>query len=299
MNRSFEILKDLYKPYRYRMQGKATILETTTGNVVVKEKCEKDYKDLYAYLSSRNFLSFPALLDESRSDFNVFEYIEDAPSPKEQKALDLMSLVSNLHNKTSYFKEVSEDNYKEIYENIDANIQYRKESYERIYEEGFREKYMSPSVYSFMRHSSKLFAALDFAKKELDDWYELVKPLKRQRVALVHNKLELSHYIKGEKEALISWETSKIDTPILDLVHFYQKEYFDLDFDSLLHKYFETYPLKEEEKKLFFILISLPPELEKEENEFSSCNHVRHLLDYIYKTENLIRPYYTVEQEKE
>lgn len=298
MNDTDSLLKDLYKPYRYTIKGKSTILETTSGNVVVKKKGKKDYRELYAYLASRSFLAFPPLLDESRSDVNIFAYVPDTPMPKEQKALDLMELVSSLHQKTSYFKEVSEDTYKEIYEAIDANITYRRQSYDVMFEEGLQEVYMSPSTYAFMRHVSKLYAALDFAKNELDAWYALVGTLGKQRVSLVHHHLELDHYLRGEKEYLISWDDAKIDTPVLDLVTFYQKEYFDLDFDSLLKKYMERYPLREEEKKLFFLLISIPPQISESPDVFSACRHMREVLDYVYKTEELIRPYYTEEKKE-
>ena len=48
MNRSLDILKDIYKPYRYTIKGKATILETTSGDFIIKEK-NKDLNELYNY----------------------------------------------------------------------------------------------------------------------------------------------------------------------------------------------------------------------------------------------------------
>ena len=51
-------------------------------------------------------------------------------------------------------------------------------------------------------------------------------------------------------------------------------------------------------KKLFFILISLPRKMEFTDSEFQNCKNVRESLDYLFKTEQLVRPYYTVEEEK-
>ncbi len=70
--------------------------------------------------------------------------------------------------------------------------------------------------------------------------------------------MSLEHYLKGDRDYFISWEKSKIDSPVLDLVHFYQTDYFDVEFITLFQKYQEKFPLQEAEKKLFFILISLP-----------------------------------------
>lgn len=297
MTKSLDVLKDIYKPLKYTIKGKTTILETTSGNFLVKEKVN-DLKELYTYLQSRSFNYFPKLIDNSRRDVNVFEYIEGTDMPKEQKAEDLINLVSLLHNKTSYFKEVSEDVYKEIYENILSNINYLNEYYNNMYDIYFLEEFMRPDHYLIMRNMYKIFAALNFCENELNEWYDLVKEEKRQRVSVIHNNLETSHFIKGDKDYLTSWDYSKVDSPILDIINFYKKEYFNYDFDILLKDYLNRYSLNDAELKLFFIIISLPPEIKFEDDIFDNCKNIRKDLDYVFKTEELVRPYYS-KQEKE
>lgn len=296
MNRSFEVLKDIYKPYRYTIKGKAIILESTSGNVVVKPR-EKDLRKIYQYLSSRSFYGFPRLIDDSREEVDVFPYIEETPLPKEQKAEDLINLLASLHTKTAYFKTVSRDTYQEIYEAVESNISYLKHYYESLFDMYFTEEYMSPSHYFLMRNLSKIFSSLDFSKSELESWFSLVKEEKRQRVCTIHNNVSLEHFLKGDQDYLISWDKSKVDSPVIDLVTFYQREYFDLDFESLFQSYQKKFPWNEAEKKLFFILISLPQKVSFSESEFENCHALRNALDYLYKTEELIRPYYAVEQE--
>lgn len=297
MNRSLEVVKKIYKPYRYTIKGKTTVLETTSGNFIVKEK-NNDIKSIYNYLLSRNFDYFPKLIDESRKDVNVFESIEDTLMPKEQRIEDLIEVVSLLHNKTSYHKEVTEDNYKEIYENIKSNIDYAREYYNKLYDTYMLEVYMAPSHYSLMRSISKVLSALDFCDNELNEWYDIVKEETKQRVALIHNNLEVDHFLRNDKSYLISWDYAKIDTPVLDLVKLYKKEYFNYNFDSIIKRYFSKYPLNESEQKLFFILISLPPVINLDALEFENCSRVREMLDYVFKTEILVRPYYTKDEEK-
>lgn len=298
MNRSLEILKDIYKPYRYTIKGKATILETTSGTFVVKPK-EINLREVYQYLQSRNFYDYPQLIDDTRDGVDVFSYIEEVRLPKEQKAQDMMESLASLHQKTTYFKTVSQDTYQEIYEAIDSNITYLRQSYESLFDLYFAEVYPSPSHYFLMRNISKILASLSFAKKELDAWYEMVKEKKKQRVCFIHNNLSLEHFLKGEQNYFISWDHSKIDSPVLDLVPFYQREYFDLDFEDLFEIYQTKFPWNEEEKKLFFLLISLPQKPVLTEDEFLNCQKIRETLDYVYKTEELIRPYYAVEQKEE
>jgi len=297
MNKSLEVVKSIYKPYRYTLKGKTTILETSSGDFIVKEKIN-DIKSIYNYLKSRNFDYFPELIDGNRKDLNVFLKVEDTVMPPEQRMDDLIDLVSLLHNKTSYYKEVSEDNYKEIYDNIKNNIEYEKSYYNELYETIKKEIYMSPSHYSLIRNLYKIFAALDFCSSELDIWYDLVKEEAKQRVSLIHNNLAVEHFLRSDKEYLVSWDYAKVDTPVLDLVKLYQKEYFNYDFDSIIKRYFSKYPLLEAEQKLFFILISIPPIINLEDNEYNNCIEIRKKLDYVFKTENLIRPYYTTNEEK-
>jgi len=297
MNRSLEVVKNIYKPYRYTIKGKTTILETTSGDFIVKEK-NNDIKAIYKYLQSRNFDYFPTLIDDTRKDVNVFMKVEDTLMPKEQRIDDLVELVGLLHNKTSYYKEVSEDNYKEVFENIKSNIDYTRDYYNRMYDVIKVEVYMSPSHYSLIRNISKILSALDFCDNELNLWYDLVKEEKKQRVALIHNNLEVDHFIRNDKSYLVSWDYAKVDTPVLDLVKLYKKEYFNYDFESIIKRYLNKYPLLDSEQKLFFILISLPPIIELNDSEYNNCVNVRKKLDYIFKTESLVRPYYTIEQEE-
>lgn len=295
MNKSLEILKAIYKPYRYTIKGKATILETTTGDFIIKPK-NKDINELYNYLTNRGFINFPKIIDSSRDEVNVFEYVEDIKLPKEQKCDDLIDIIASLHNKTSYFKEVSEDKFKIIYEDIKKNINYLMNYYNTLYEIGFNEKYSSPSNYLFLRNYYKLNASLKYADSELSNWYELVSKETKIRVSLVHNNLELNHLLNNK---LISWDKYTIDTPVLDIVNLYKKEWQNMNFSECLSRYIYKFPLLEYEKKLLFILLSLPPPLEKFDSEFKKCQNISNLINYIFKTEELIRPYNTNDEKEE
>ena len=297
MNRSLEVLKAIYKPYRYTLKGKATLLETTSGDFIIKPK-KKDISELYNYLISRGFDHFPKLVDASRRDVNVFEYVESIRMPKEQMCDDIIDLIASLHNKTSYFKEVSEDKFKSIYEDIKGNISYLKNYYDTLYEIGFSEVYMSPATYQLMRNFYKINAALDFCNREIDEWYELIKGETKIRVSIVHNNLSIEHFLKGSREVLISWDNYLVDTPIIDIVKLYKNEYLNMNFSEILERYFYKFPLLPYEQKLLFILITIPPEIKTEDNIFMQCRENNKVIDYVFKTEDLIRPYYTEEEEE-
>ncbi|MEF2663827.1 MAG: hypothetical protein U0M92_05920 [Bacilli bacterium] len=294
MNKSIEVLKSIYKPYRYTIKGKSTILETTCGNFIIKPK-NKDINELYTYLTNRGFMNYPKIIDSSRDEVNVFEYVEDIKLPKEQKCDDLIEIIASLHNKTSYFKEVSEDKFKSIYEDIKSNISYLSNYYNTLYEIGFNEVYASPSNYIFMRNYFKINAALEYANSELDNWYSLVTNETKIRVCLIHNNLELNHLLNNK---LISWDNYMIDTPVIDIVKLYKNEWKNINFSEILERYIYKFPLLDYEKKLLFILISLPPQIKKSNNEFEKCKVISEVMDYVFKTEELIRPYNTKQEEE-
>jgi uncharacterized protein YerC len=295
---NLDIIKKAYKPYKYTIKGKSIIIETTLGKFVVKEN-KNNLKDLFSYLSSRDFNNYPKVVNNLRDDSLLYEYIDDTDTPKEQKSIDLISLVSNLHHKTNYYKEVSEDKYQEIYDNVNSNIDYLNDYYNNLFSKYFQTIYHSPSQILFLNNFFQIQNALIFCKKELDNWFELVKKEGRQRVAVIHNNLSLDHFIKSNQDYLISWDNYKIDTPVLDIVNFYKNNYYDIDFKSVLDTYLDRFPLNESEQKLFFVLINMPPKIELNSNEFANTKNIREKLDYIFKTEKLTRPYYTTQEIKE
>lgn len=83
--------------------------------------------------------------------------------------LDLIKLVSLLHNKTTHYKEVDFADYKTIYETLSNNIEYLYSYYNDIITLIETKVYMSPSEYLLARNISKIFGSLNFSKQELEN----------------------------------------------------------------------------------------------------------------------------------
>lgn len=279
--------------------GTSTVIHSMDGKFVVKPKGDKDVKSLFEYLKHRDFYNYPKLVDDTRSDINIYEYIEDVSYPVDQKSIDMIKVVAALHTKTSYNKEVREDKYKEIYDNLKENIEFYKEDYKRKVLSIEEKIFMSPSEYLFMRNSSKLMNQIAFCNIKLDEWYEKVKDKRETRVSVVHNNLSLEHFLKGEKDALISWDRSMIDSPVLDIYILYQREALNVEFGSVLKEYFKGVNLEDCERELLFILLCMPRDIKFLDREFDSCKLLGNSLDYVFKTEWLVRPYYSVDDEEQ
>ncbi len=285
-------IKSVYKPFRITKNKSAMIIDSTEGRFVLKKE-NKDLYTLFNYLNKRGFNNFPKLVKNFRDEENLFEYVSEDDTFKEQKLASLSGVLSSLHNKTVYFKSTSLDNYKEIYENISSNLKYISNYYNVMFLSFLNDEYQSPSKYLFSRNYFKIKEAIKFCSDELENWYNLVQDKENVRVSVVHNNLAMDHFIdNNESPVLISWDNYKIDTPVLDFVTLYHNEYLNYDFSSFLTEYLSTFELLEEEKKLLFILISIPLLVTKGNTEFENTKKMHENIIYLYKTEKLIKPYY-------
>ena len=253
----FSIINELYKPKKITIKGNVYILTLDDDKkIVIKEKSNNVIKS-YNYLKSRDLYFYPPLIDQNRDSFFIYQYIDDDNIIKEQKALDMARLIGLMHAKTSYFKDTSKSKYDSIYDDLNNNLNYLKDYYSNLYDLIIFKEYYNPFENLFMDYYSKIDNAINFSLNEISKWYSLVSNKDKQRVALIHNNLDLSHYIKSDKEYLISFDKSKIDTPILDLVTFYKREYDNINFEEFFQKYLYSFSLTDDELKLFFVFISM------------------------------------------
>lgn len=280
-------------PKSFTKKKTATIIN---DRYVLKDN--KNNNQIFSYLEARNFNHVPKSIIIS-DKYILYDYQKDYNISKEERAIELVNLISLLHSKTTRYSNVSLDDYKKIYEKYEDKIEKLSSYYNDLNELIDREIYMSPSKYLLARNISKIYSTLNYCKNELENWYELVKDENKQRVTLIHNNLELEHLIRNENSYLISWDKSKFENPIYDLYNFYKKNYDDIEFSSLLEQYQNRYPLKKSELKLFFIMISLPEKIEFEKKDYNNCLKVDKLLNYIYKTDTIISPYYPKDKEEE
>lgn len=281
---------DKYKLYakRYDYQKNARILTLDNKQVVVKEK-RKNKKELFNFLDSRDFpyaLKPVNLMDDD--PFEIYPYIESKVINCEEKAIDMMYILSLLHNKTSFYKEIVLDDIKALYEQTSERIEYLYYYYRDIQDIIEKKIYMAPDEYLLIRNITLVYIALDYAKKQIDNWYEAVKTKKSLRYALLHYKVETAHFIEGDSSYFISWDHAQKDVPIYDFLNFFQSEYQNLDMDSLFNIYKHKYPFTKDETSLFFCLISLPPKIELGKNTYNKYSEVYNFVTYLNKSREFI-----------
>lgn len=288
MNRNLEIFTKMYHPYKIERLNNVFVFKTMDGDFAVKVNPKIDYKKLYKYLNSRNFDYLPDISPDTRDDMVVFKYEEDYEIDKNQKILDLINLVSLLHSKTVYFKEVTIDKYKEIYQLIKDNIIYIDSYYDELFMKCIHTENNSPSNYLFLRNYTLIYNACKYTLDKLEEWYLKINDKTKQRVVLVHNNLKLEHFIKNDNEYLISWDNYTFDSPVLDLFNLYKNEWENVSFKEVIDTYLSNFNLLEDEKILFYILISIPYKVDEVDSEYDRCREFRRLVNYLLKSSSLI-----------
>lgn len=289
MNRNLEIFTKIYKPYKIERKNNVYIFKTMDGDYAIKVNPKIDYKKLYTYLESRSFDYIPRMYPDSRDDMVVFEYIDDYGIDNNQKILDLINLVSLLHSKTAYYKDVTNDKYKEIYQLVKENILSVDAYYGEMFDREIVNEVYSPSIYLFLRNYTLIYNACRYTLEHIETWYLNIQDKNKQRVVLVHNNLKLEHMIKNREEYLISWDQYTFDSPVLDLFNLYKNEWENVSFKEVLDTYNSSFGLNDEERLLFDILISIPYKIDIKDKEYDRCREFRRLINYLGKSSLLVK----------
>jgi hypothetical protein len=97
------------------------------------------------------------------------------------------------------------------------------------------------------------------------------------RIVVVHNNLDLNHYIKNDKDYLLSWSKAKFDMPIFDLYKLFKRNK-TFNYIDLLNRYENNYPLLEYEKKLLLIMLCLPDILNNNISEVLKVKEIKQMI---------------------
>ena len=269
--------------------GKVTILYDNDNKIVKKDIDNIKLKELFNYLDSRGFFYHQKLIDD-----NTFEYIDDLDYPKEQKYNDMIVLLAKMHKSTSFYKEIDIIKINDLYNKLKNNLYYFKNKYNLLVSKFEEEEVTIPSHLLFLENYSKLISQINFCLDNLEKWYLKIKERKEYRICIIHNNMSLEHYLKNKKEYLISFDNYRKDSPIIDIYKLYIKDYDKVDFKYNLKLYFENIDLDDYEKELLFLLICMPRDISFLGNDINSFNNLEKYLDYVYRAEELVRPYYSV-----
>ncbi len=287
-SRSLDVFTKIYKPYKITKIGSVYLFNTMDGDFVIKLNPKIDYKKLYNYLYSRSFSYVPSLSLDSRDDMLVLEYQEDVSTDFNQKIIDMMEVVGLLHSKTSYYKDVTIDRYKEVYQNVHDNLLYLEKYYLDYFNMYLENTYYTPSEYLFLRSYSVIDGAISYCLDNLSTWYSGVSTKNSERVSLIHNNLKLEHFIRNTDSYLVSWDNYTYDSIVLDLFKLYRNDWDKVSFKEAISTYDNLHTMLDDERMLFNILISMPFKIDMNLGEYEKCREIRRLIMYLDKSAKLV-----------
>ncbi len=269
---------------KYSFFNNVKYIETDIGNFIIKKT---DDNELFINLSRNgfdNYIDYKYAVD----DYKLYPHIDNFEIEDDERGLDVIYLMSKLHNKTSYFKEVSLDEIKDMYEKKKYLIKELNDYYEYLRFIIEEKQYLTPTEMYLLPNLSIIFISLDLANKYLEEWYEIMQNKKRIRISLIHNNLDLSHIIENDKPYLISWEHHKYDLPIYDFLHFYKEEFDKLDFIDLLNIYKNNVNASKEELFLLYVEMLMPQKLILNNSEIKNVYDLTKQNQYLIKSYNLV-----------
>ena len=225
---------------------------------------------------------------EELEDYDVFPYVDEIELPKNEKAIDLVNILSLLNNKTTFYQKVVLDEVKKTYENINEKIDYLNKYYFDLQDIIEQKVYMSPEEYLLIRNMSLVYSSLNFSKEKLEQWYKYKVNQKKERIVLLHNKPSLDHLLIGNQKQLISWNNYKRDIPIYDFLYFYKENYLEIEMPSLFELYQSKFYYTKDEYLLFLVLLTIPEKIVFTKNHFNDCQKVYKMIQYLLKTRDFV-----------
>lgn len=260
----------------------AKLIEEDNNYYILKPR-KIEIEDIYSNLISRNFNNFLSPIEINNS-YEKYEFINELNSSDDDRSNDIVYLMSLLHNKTTSFNEVNENELKTRFEDIIKLLDETYEYYSNLQNNIEEEIYMSPAEQLLMNNISKIYYLLNVSRKNIEDYYEIISNKKVERKSIIHGNLKMNHILESKEKYLISWNNSKKEIPVYDLVKFYKNEYEKIELSSLYENYKSKYKLNEEEENLFISLISIPNIIKLDKTNYIDCININGLVDYVDKT---------------
>ena len=272
---------------KYSFFNNIKYIETDKGNFIIKNKFDSKIYNNLDRNNIDNYIKYKYEID----DYYIYPYLNEIEVDENEKALDIIHIISKLHNNTSYTKEISLEEIKDIYINKKNKVKELREYYDYLRFIIEEKKFPSPSELYYLKNMSIIFIVLDEIEQYLDEWYQIIKKEEKVRMSLIHNNLELSHILESSKPYLISWDKSEYNLPIYDFILFYKKEFNNLNFSDLLTIYKNNTNIKKEELLMLYIEILMPDKIILDNTE------IKNIYDLTYQNLYLKKTYYLVSKD--
>lgn len=288
MNNERKILEKYnLSPIKISYRHKTKIVDTDNGKYTLKVKTTNN-KSIHRYLDAHNFKNYLPQINNSSDPYEIYPYIKEKDIDRETKSTDLIYILSLLHNKTTSYEVINQEDIKEIYEETTNKINYLLSYYYDLQDYIENKVYMSPAEYLLIRNINLVYFSLNDARSYIDKWYKIKSEQKKERQVFLHNNISLDHFLEGDNQYLINWKKARQGNVVYDFVNFYRNEYQNLEMEKLYDLYQSKYQYTTDEKQLFYALIKMPWKITFKDTNYVNTVNVGKLIDYLEKANKLV-----------
>jgi spore coat protein YsxE len=262
------------KPFRVDNYGKVKKVYTNVGTFALKEIT--DVREMEAIHQSYIFYgkhSVPLYLSKQGLPFATYGrhyYLMPWISAVERKekrerVRSFFRNLAYLHQKSLRQIDVNEEAIRNYYENKKREWE-KQRFFLQLYVENCENTwYMSPFQLQCCTYFHEMMRAYWFAETELEKWYEKIKETKKWRIAWIHGKARLPHYIEmgNNHRYFFSWERASWNSPLFDVImalRYHMRTFPPVGDEWVegVEEYEKTLSLSEEERSFFFSHLAQP-----------------------------------------
>lgn len=290
------LLRDynLYPEYTEELSKKALKVYTDTGSFVLK-KLNKGFNpyffDTLRMLNEKKYSHYVPLVSNKKqqlfSQFNGDYYYlmpwltNEIEEERDARHQYLFKEVASLHKKTETTVELKGQEVTDHYEKMLKRLDEEKAMYEAFVDQCEQKIYLSPFELQAVTYYIEVTRAINYSRKKLEEWSELMSGKKSSRVVLIHGKLSARHFLYDDEGTgyLTNFENSVYASPIDDFLLFMNRtaKTYPIQSDDCLnwfYSYQKDYPYTLEEMTLFLSYLAYPERI---------CNIIK---SYVKKDKN-------------
>lgn len=254
----------------------------------LKIRKENINKELYEYLISKNFKHILSPIEENKN-YELYQYSQETTYDAQKEFIELINIISDLHNKTTTYYEVKEEKISEMYTSHKNNLSSLKTYYFEIQDYLETKEFPSPEEQLLLNNISNIYKAINCSEFKINAWYEKVKQKNKIRHVQLHNNISRENLLKDKIYYLINWDKSKNDIPIYDFITLYKNEFINIDMKELFSVYQRQYKYSEDEQLLFEAILSIPPKITFKKSHLINTIEAKKHLNYIETTSEFLK----------
>lgn len=222
----------------------------------------------------------------------------ESSDERDERHKNMFRELASLHQKTAFTEKLNGDQLKIHYETLSRQWADNKDMYEKYVEECEKRWYLSPFELQAVTYYFETARATDFARKKLDEWYEIMKEKEDARQVIIHGRASIHHFLYDEQGTgfLTNFEQSRVSSPIDDLLLFYHRTFHTYPFAGdecvdWLYTYQQSFPYRAEEMILFMSYAAYPDFIYR--NLKKHMNQGDRSAAQLKKNQDIIKSYWT------